>query len=52
MFRIGIGGIFGAISLALGLLADYFQSVQMQKDIEEQVDEAIRERLGDGRDEE
>ncbi len=47
MFRIGIGGIFGALSLVMGLLADYFQSVQMKKDIEEQVDEAIRERLGD-----
>lgn len=47
MFKIGIGGIFGALSLAMGLLADYFQSVQMQKDIDEQVDEAIRERLGD-----
>lgn len=51
MFHLGIGGIFGAISLVLGLLADYFQSVQMEKDIQDQVDEAIRARLGDEQDE-
>lgn len=45
MFKIKPGTMFGGMALVLGVLADYFNSKQMEVEVREAVNEEL-ERLG------
>lgn len=42
----GLGTIFGLLSLAAGFLSDLLMQKQMQQDVRDEVEAALNERLG------